>query len=724
MRRLPLSYTAPPLHHCSALAPVSATHRTYVLPRPPSDRLSYSLCLPCSCSASDSVSRQEIISNAFSLRSSVRCFSAPPTMLPNLVSLDHFRSRVYRQRIALLLLLILLGLQRYHHDSQSHDLLVEKQTPPQRDSSLAPKSGSQLQTPRLEASLLVVQTTSPEFSDAPSPQSLSQWAHRILNVFYAAPMISKDTRVELSRYSREPNDRSGHSSSRTTVKEAKKLLSPPAQPAGAPSFSEVHSRRAPHRAFSLHTLLLPSIFPTLAQLHGLWTIRFIAGEMEGRLSAKGKRIPFWSSLLALFTLTLAIPAVLSPTTRSNLQIWSMSQTSPVPATVQDASAGFNVFPSLLVLALEAIPTVLSLVPLFLVLAPRSIPTWVNLPSPSHAPSLPELLPLWIRAFMQPSERRRARQVAITSTRTRRHGVFGAPHSLSSFTGINSDTPISSVESDVPPLSPASLPASDGYDDVVSAQHGAEQLPSVAILSSSQLSSASHRLMHLQQDLIDEMEAAGKLGVSASRQARQRAIVAASSVRAGTQGKAPRRKDQMVSLPLAYVASLILMISSSISLVACYAAITLRLPNLAPTSLSAVVVLLALRAEIGTLARNWSLERRRIEGLEFVRRRWGRGRGLSPVSHDDRVDAQSNGLCAICLEAIEWNSGDEDGVRLDCSHELHAPCLVPWLMSQAFCPVCHRALRSASRKRSGRAATAPAVSSSGPEANAIRPTAVL
>lgn len=574
--------------------------------------------------------------------------------MPTLVSLDHFRSRVYRQRLALVLLLLALGFNDY------------------RDS--------------------IRNTIHPGPSNAQSAVT-------------AAYSSGKSTLIDLGNQLASPS---------SAWSERIRSAIPDALGAGnLASSRDADGSEAlipsTSSAFSPKTLLLPTIFPTLVQLHALWLVRLFAGEIEGRSSGKSKRIAFWPTLLAAIALLAATAAIVAPQTAAYMhaaaQRWSGQQHIRTPTT----------FPALLVLLIEAVPTLLSLVPLALLLFPTRFPAKLNVPSPSHSPSLLEMVPFWVRAPFMPSERARARQAAIASGRSRRHGAFGRPlahlavppreeeqDSLQRSSSPSHDTTSESYDLD----SPVSATSTDAAHAAGSAtptqdQASSPRTSSIALaaeatgIDSRSVDTASAegaRLLRLQQEMLDELERAGKLPASARSSS-------SSAVAAAVAGKASlRRPHQVVSLPSLYIASLALMVASSLSLIVSYAAITMRLPTISPTSLPAVIALLALRAEIGLLAKSWNVERRKMEGLEFVRRRWGR----SGPQRDDQTSATSSytpcegdsesGWCAICFESIDWLNEDEDGVRLDCQHELHAPCLVPWLMSQAFCPVCHRALR--------------------------------
>ncbi|CAO1621244.1 unnamed protein product [Parajaminaea phylloscopi] len=615
-------------------------------------------------------------------------------MLPSLVSLDHFRSRVYRRRIALLLLLVLLGLQdsRLEDTQRPRSASLRGPAQQQQESTRDRQDGST--TPGPVADLINWAVGRPYEDDL--SQNFAHLGNQAPGSGHAFDKHDSQEARNTAADARWPQrlfDAMWPFTPFRAYLSTTSSQTPPTVPSPTPSSP------APQRSFSATTLLLPNIFPTLVQLHGLWALRFLAGEMEGRLSTKRRAIPFGPTLFAVFLLTVSLVQLLLPSTRSLLQAWS----SPTTAEARVASATYrpSTFPAGFVLLLEAIPTCLSLGPILLMLFPSVVPKNLHVPSPSHAPSWLEVLPSWVRAFVQPSERARARQAAIASTRVRRHGALGAapPQTLPP-----SDFTIDAVSSRRP--EPVEAPTETTGTSGV---HGG---------SATRLDPRS-RLLRLQQDLIDEMETAGKLDSSMSKAARTKVeATAASDAAAAASGKALRKRDQVVSLPATYVTSLCLMVSSSISLVACYTAVTLRLSNLAPTNVSAIIVLLALRAEIGTLSRDWSFERRRIEGLEFVRRRWGASSPCASSEASVGEELRTPGLCAICLEDIDWSSNDEDAVRLDCRHELHAPCLVPWLMSQAFCPVCHKALRPAARGRNERSSPVALSRASAPPAELI------
>lgn len=541
-----------------------------------------------------------------------------------------------------------------------------------------------------------------------SPSPRSRWTPSALSAWFQNTSHDHDENKEEEQQQRRPRVTSSPQKSKATTRLAISLF------------------------------LSPAIFPTLVQLHLLWAVRLIAGEIEGNKHAirkarnsatrQGNSTALLSTFFALATATAII-----------LHSFTAKKLQEIAADAVAGSETFSdpstLFPSYWILLIESIPTWLSLVPLLLLASDGTrIPLQVKVPSPSHLPSLLELMPSWLRAPLRPSDRYTARRSALLASRARRHGALGLPgpppplvapqtqagrYALGSMTrleedsssadvaftesvdshSVSHDTPASSRPQSVDhsraqSMHSVDVSSTEGDTTVRDASNGTPLW--TALGSGDGPSREAQRVLHLQQAMVDELERAGRL----PEQQRSSAL-AASPLSSGSStsttaldGKSLHQRNQKVQLPSLYALSVASTLVSSLSLIACYSIVTLKLPNLAPTSVPAIVALLALRAEIGGLVKYWNEERRRVEGLEFVRRRWG---------VDDKTDVRDGGgsdgsCCAICFEPITWgDEGDDlegaaDGVRLDCQHELHAPCLVPWLMSQSFCPVCHRPLR--------------------------------
>ncbi|PWN21098.1 hypothetical protein BCV69DRAFT_312360 [Microstroma glucosiphilum] len=569
-------------------------------------------------------------------------------MLPSFVSLDHFRSRVYRSRLALVVLLILLSGSATSPSRSSSAAYV--------DIAVRPSSGSA--SPQMPvASDALIQDAATSISGLSKAAS---WVQQYLPVripIAATPAAHPPESVAPVWHPPSPVWKAR--SWVTTFVEDKvasdtALFKLQGQGQREEEHLQAATRGSPAR-LSLAILLTPTIFPTLLQLHMLWLVRFTAGEVEGRTGLQHKDLRFWPTIVTLLFLSSSIVTILLPNTTAYLRQFGDRWSS---VAMKPLSPPGSLFPALPVLLLEAIPTFLSLAPLLIAVFPASLPLQVRVISPSHASCVLGVVPLWVKAPFLPAERARARAQAARGGRSRRHrDGLGSPFQRSGPT-----------EPEAPPGD------STAFDNSGAAE--------------------SFRLLQLQQDMVDELERAGRLSPSAIDQVRQAVREQARSY----SGKARLQKPkQRVVLPVSYILSVLLMLSSSLSLIICYALIGLRLPTLAPTSATALVDLLALRAELGALVKYWNEERRRVEGLEFIRRRWGIStmtiRPGPGRSETDRLRCLEGGAqCSICFEKIDWINEEEDVARLDCGHELHAPCLVPWLLTQAFCPVCHRALR--------------------------------
>lgn len=604
-----------------------------------------------------------------------------------LVSLDHFRSRIYRPRLALVILLVLLS---------------GCVTPPAPGAVREHERGHDNDAAAAGAATTAADTTAGA-------------RHRVAGT---SAFVGNPFRSSGGGSGGDGGGEDGSDQLTDTTLSWSPFSSSPAS-------DEKRQRRTGSHLFVISLFLSPAIFPTLVQLHLLWTVRFVAGEVEGRLSASRRPAGSSSSSVTLTILALAavIGGVLHPATTQWLHDFA-SRATAGSATFNDPT---TLFPSMWIVLVECVPAWLALTPLLLFVQRSGggsiIPQQLRVPSPSHLPSLIELLPFWIRAPFTPSEQYRARRSAILATRTRRHGAFanggagagamlrldedvassgrssevedggGAASAATSATHSRSPTTTTTATTDdteTPLRSRETTRDDDALPHSPPPSHDhLTTLPDMEGRSTSE----AQRVLRLQQAMVDELEKAGRLSRDRS---------GGSTPRAATSLKALHQRHQRVTLPTSYVLSIALSLLSSLSLMVCYSLIAFKLPNLAPTSVPAIVSLLALRAEIGGVVKYWNQERRRVEGLEFVRRRWGvthSGSGSDRTNGDTAAappppPAPSN--CSICFEPIIWSSSsassEGDGVRLDCQHELHAPCLVPWLMSQSFCPVCHRPLR--------------------------------
>lgn len=539
-----------------------------------------------------------------------------------LLSLDHFRSRVYRQRLALLVLLILLSGGGSSSSSSSSSTPIRTASPASLE---LPVLSTQIPASLPEA--FPRRLTSWLRSFMPSDESATTPKNPLWKTNGIVGMLVESTGASNQRATRHD----------TTTR----------RPSNKPATGLLGNASLPNLSLSL--LLSPSIFPTLLQLHILWLIRFVSGEIEGRAGNKARDVRFWPTATLLLSLMIGIGITLLPQTMAVFRQWGQTL---VPSQADQVE---TIFPSAIVLALEAIPTALSLVPLFIFLAPGWLPSRIKLQSPSHAPPLLHRLPSWLQAPFASSEQTRARRGA--GRLGRRHGGFD------SITTPRSAMPLPSQERQSGSQEDQQQQTTDDDGPTPATEHSVNEGTPLESLGATSREAA--HVLRVQQELFDELERAGKL--SASDRARL-----ANGTSPATLEKL-RRKQEKVSLPLLYVASVLLSIASTVSLILCYALITWRLPSLTPSSLSAVVALLALRAEIGSLFQYWSRERRRVEGLEFVRRRWGTSVSSPTTAEKYRKDdgEEKESCCGICLEVISWSDEEEDAVRLDCQHELHA-----------------------------------------------------
>lgn len=58
--------------------------------------------------------------------------------------------------------------------------------------------------------------------------------------------------------------------------------------------------------------------------------------------------------------------------------------------------------------------------------------------------------------------------------------------------------------------------------------------------------------------------------------------------------------------------------------------------------------------------------------------------------DDNEDT-----CTICLECVNWNLGEKDGIVLKCNHAFHVECIFQYAIDVHQCPNCRCELRTKS-----------------------------
>ncbi|CAD6890304.1 unnamed protein product [Tilletia controversa] len=439
-----------------------------------------------------------------------------------------------------------------------------------------------------------------------------------------------------------------------------------------------------------------------------------------------------------------------------------------------------------VLIFEFLSTVLSLtLPLYHLLpllasTARSGSVWryprtVTLPSPSHSPSVSEILhlPEWICAAFDPQARAQAqaRSRALAQERIAAAAVPGARRiplqPLSGANAADSETLASTAvraplvdalaqaafvgvprhrlrrsplglgmanddpapEASIAPESEASGP---GLRNPLNLSMVAERLPAPSSPSPSSSSSSSSPQTPRPGFNLSSTSPSGGGAPAVS-------------------GKSLRLERQRVRVQLGWFLETLVGFFDRLVGVTIYGLAVLSLPTLTPTSIYPLVALLALRNEIGQLVVCWTKARQTVECLEFVRRRWGAGSALRARIQALRKTGSAKGqnvslvhqavwdgeeqVCCMCFEptpafparsrsgsttegassdggrreeeeekeetrkqgrshpdSSDTDEAEENTCVLDCTHVLHADCLVTWLRAQNFCPVCHAPLQ--------------------------------
>lgn len=67
----------------------------------------------------------------------------------------------------------------------------------------------------------------------------------------------------------------------------------------------------------------------------------------------------------------------------------------------------------------------------------------------------------------------------------------------------------------------------------------------------------------------------------------------------------------------------------------------------------------------------------------------------PVNENEIKDEEEGKRCAICLEDFEPK---QEVMLTPCNHMFHEECIVPWVESNAHCPVCRFSLGEKTRER--------------------------
>lgn len=58
-------------------------------------------------------------------------------------------------------------------------------------------------------------------------------------------------------------------------------------------------------------------------------------------------------------------------------------------------------------------------------------------------------------------------------------------------------------------------------------------------------------------------------------------------------------------------------------------------------------------------------------------------------------ADNDDTCTICLEGVNWNLGEKEGIVLKCNHAFHVECIFQYAIDEHQCPNCRCDLRTKS-----------------------------
>ncbi|CBQ67420.1 conserved hypothetical protein [Sporisorium reilianum SRZ2] len=590
-------------------------------------------------------------------------------MLPSLAlsssSLDQFRKNVYRPRLCLLLLLVLLSPYNTSQlTSSPDDSTVSVSQPPQSGWSISVIDG------------LVVAAAPPASSSA-------------------LPKASAKTSSKPKAKAASTSAKAGPSAAPSAKNAQDTATSQQGQPPPGSLF------RFPKLSWGL--LVDEHVLPALVLLHVLWAIRLAGMAVEDGLvknSLLGAKSRFYSvtlplvylGVLALVALVTGQPATVAAI-RSRCSAWRTRlgfevmdlQSSSGSARKSIFHAG-DLLPSSLIVMLETASTIVHLLSVLPKVDAASIsnmlPEQLRLSSPSHLPPLVEMLPLprFVKAVLTEP---------VNGTPPARYARNRRPMmpSMNPATSAASDQGAQQQQTDT-----ARATSSDGRAGETERQQVYRRVgaPENEVLRST---SVAHPIAPLR---LPDNDAASS---SASRRRR-----------------APRMRGQSVLVSTKWIAETATALFDKVIGALLYSVITLRLPTLTPTSLPPVLSLLSLRSELAALTQIWSRARSSVECLEFVRRRWGvqLQQGSDPYTSVSRPRAAAAAgdyqwksyddvYCAICFEMTRAGKGGEgkkfEFCRLDCGHELHDVCLVSWLTAQAFCPTCHVVLSFSPRATS-------------------------
>lgn len=556
----------------------------------------------------------------------------------NRTTLDSFHRDVYRPRLSLLLLILLLilGQQHQHEQAQNRQSNHTIDTKVSTAKAIRDDHGKLKITQYSSTDGGLIRQLAPLLDQLPDRIRLdkSTFAHRWVKK--AGELTWKGMNQDTPKATQAiPLDKKQADQIKMTLRN--KLASGKRSSKSGFSSPLRRSKGGKKKEQTYRSLLAKVLnadaLSALVSLHLLWAIRLGTMMLEDRL---GKDSSSTSSNLSssrsyMFLIGSALLALLSCffSWSTVFQRWGITRppthTTPAIAiqilTLLELSATFVSF----------------LPPLFRMRTSplaKALPRKISLPSPSHSPSLLELLPIpagLIEAFKAP------REDTMTYSRRRManqwHG--GGRHMIA-----------------------APLPGINAGD----------------------LTGAG------------AATAAGTDQPSTNTQRRQGSGIAEPlRMPRANAGKAPRVKGMRVNVDSSWLLeNVVILYGHAIGAIQ-YIVVIVSLPTFTPTSFPSLLSLLSLRSALGSVVTTWCSARKSVECLEFVQRRWSK---QEPQS-EKVVQSSSlpSSVCSMCFEAVDEAEDPEDCCTLDCGHQLHSVCLVQWLTKQAFCPCCHSTLKA-------------------------------
>lgn len=549
----------------------------------------------------------------------------------NRTTLDSFHRDVYRPRLSLLLLILLLILGQQHQHEQSQQINHPNLSTAK---AIRDTNGKLKVTQYTESDKGLIKQLTPLLDQLPDRIRLDKSPIAIRWVKKAGELTWKGTSQEVQKSTEaitidktqaEQIKKSLRNKLATGKRSNKSTFSSPLRR------TKGGKKKEQSYGSLLAKVLNADALSALISLHLLWAIRLGSMLLEDRLGKENSTTSSSNLSLSQSYIWLIVSALLALLSSffswsTVFQRWGITRppthTTPAIAiqilTILELSATFVSF----------------LPPLFRIRASplaQLIPRKISLPSPSHSPSLLELLPIpagLIEALKAPRED----TTMYSRRRTTNQWHGGGRHMIA-----------------------APLPGINAGDLTGAGAANAA--------NADQSSRSNRRRNGLAEPL---------------RMPRTNA------------GKAPRMKGMRVNVDSTWLLeNVVILYGHSIGAIQ-YIVVIASLPTFAPTSFPSLLSLLSLRSALGSVITTWCSARRSVECLEFVQRRWSQQQPPPPPPQSSSLNSS---ICSMCFEIVDDADDPEDCCTLDCGHQLHSVCLVQWLTKQAFCPCCHSTLKA-------------------------------